>query len=109
MDIIAQLEAYASANDIEIVYCAEHESEMGGFLDDDMSVSETPVESEGTVLSAWEKQHLALQTYLNSMPYDCESIQEMQAKLEMIVGKIFICAQAQNWLALAAWDALLDW
>jgi proteasome activator subunit 4 len=79
--------------------------------DDDMSVSETPIDS-GTLTpeqSPLERQRASLQTYLRSVPYECESVEEMQAKLEFIVGKIVICARAKNWLVLTSWDAVLQW
>ncbi|KAF9270517.1 hypothetical protein L218DRAFT_889040 [Marasmius fiardii PR-910] len=55
-----------------------------------------------------EKEHLALQTYLDSVPYACESNEAMQAKLEGIVGNIFICAKTRNWLTLTTWDGMLQ-
>lgn len=48
------------------------------------------------------------QTYVNSLPYQCESYEEMQAKLEEIVGKIYICAKSRNWLQLTTWDGVLQ-
>lgn len=59
--------------------------------------------------SAYEKQKATLQTYLDSLPYECESIDVMQAKLEYIVGKLIVCAKSKNWLVLTTWDAILQW
>lgn len=75
--------------------------------DDDVSVLDSP--SEITEESAYDKQRATLQTYLNSLPYKCESIEEMDARLEEIVAKIFICAASKNWLVLSTWDGLLQW
>lgn len=76
--------------------------------DVDMSVTDvTP--SESVELSAYERQHASLKIYLNSLPYECESTEEMQEKLEQIVGKIFVCAKAKNWLVLSTWDGMLQW
>jgi hypothetical protein len=76
--------------------------------DVDMSVTDdTP--SESVELSAYERQRASLQTYIDSLPYGCESTEEMQEKLEKIVGKIFVCAKAKNWLVLSTWDGMLQW
>ncbi|KAG1757297.1 hypothetical protein EDB19DRAFT_1924203 [Suillus lakei] len=58
--------------------------------------------------SAYEKQKATLLTYLDSLPYECESIDVMQAKLEYIVGKLIVCAESKNWLVLTTWDAILQ-
>jgi proteasome activator subunit 4 len=75
---------------------------------DDASVPETPVAEAGEA-ETYEKQVVALQSYLDSVPYECESVEEMQAKLEYIVGKLLVCAKAKNWLVLSTWDGLLQW
>ncbi|KAF4605508.1 hypothetical protein EYR40_004292 [Pleurotus pulmonarius] len=59
-------------------------------------------------LSDMDKQRATLQTYLNALPYECESVEYMQTRLEEIVGKIFISAKAQNWLVLTTWDGMLQ-
>jgi proteasome activator subunit 4 len=64
--------------------------------------------------SSWEgdtldNQLATLKTYLNHIPYQCESLQEMNAKLEEIIGKIAICAKSRNWYLLTQWDTLLSW
>ncbi|KAF8274047.1 hypothetical protein EI94DRAFT_1714621 [Lactarius quietus] len=55
-----------------------------------------------------EKQRTSLQTYLASLPYDAEPEDEMQTRLEFIIGRIIICAEAKNWLVLATWDGVLQ-
>ncbi|KAG6889358.1 hypothetical protein C0995_001423 [Termitomyces sp. Mi166 len=70
------------------------------------SVTDTPIESVS--LSDYEKQLASLQTYLGSVPYATESVDEMHQKLEEIVGKIYIAAKAQNWLVLSTWDGMLQ-
>lgn len=55
------------------------------------------------------KQRASLQTYLSSLPYNTESEEDMQARLEFILGRIIICAEAKNWLVLATWDGVLQW
>ncbi|KAG6910583.1 hypothetical protein DXG01_009534 [Tephrocybe rancida] len=78
-----------------------------GIMEDDgFSITDTPIESVS--LSEHEKQLASLQTYLGSVPYDTESVDEMHQKLEEIVGKIFIAAKAQNWLVLSTWDGMLQ-
>ena len=84
-----------------------------GISHDEMSILEPPTPEEDDNLSpeqsAFEKQRASLQIYLDSVPYECETIEEMQAKLEDIVGKIMICAEAKNWLLLTTWDGMLQW
>lgn len=60
-------------------------------------------------LSDMEEQRISLQTYLDSLPYECETVEEMQARLEEIVQKIYICARTKNWLVLSMWDGMLQW
>lgn len=75
--------------------------------EDDIPLTETP--SEAGDLSAYEKQRASLQTYLDSLPYQAETIDEMQQKLEHIVGMIHVCAKSRNWLVLSTWDGMLQW
>jgi proteasome activator subunit 4 len=62
-------------------------------------------------LSSMDKQLASLKTYTNSLPYasSVESVEHMQAVLEQIVGKIYICAKTKNWLLLTSWDGMLQW
>lgn len=80
--------------------------------DEDISTPGSPV-LESDALSpdqlALEKQRATLKTYLNSVPYECESEQVMLGKLEDIVGKIAICVETKNWLLLSTWDGALQW
>ncbi|TCD70651.1 hypothetical protein EIP91_002372 [Steccherinum ochraceum] len=79
--------------------------------EDDISLPDSPVLESGQFSpgqSAYEKQRAALQTYLDSVPYKCETVEEMDAVLEDIVGKIMICARTKNWLTLATWDGMLQ-
>ncbi|KIK71342.1 hypothetical protein GYMLUDRAFT_33493 [Collybiopsis luxurians FD-317 M1] len=76
-------------------------------MDDDMSFADTPVEDVYDP-SSFEAQKKSLQTYLNSIPYECESIESMQARLEEIVGKIAVCAKSQNWHQMTVWDKMLQ-
>ena len=75
---------------------------------DDVSVTDSPI-AETTEEDDYDKQVVALQSYLNSVPYECETIDQMRAKLEYIVGRILVCAEAKNWLVLSTWDGLLQW
>ncbi|KAJ3576133.1 hypothetical protein NP233_g629 [Leucocoprinus birnbaumii] len=50
----------------------------------------------------------SLQTYLDSIPYECESSEEMQDKLEFIVSRLYIAAKAKNWQLVTTWDGLLQ-
>ena len=51
----------------------------------------------------------SLKIYFSSLPYKCESVEGMKDKLEQIVGKLYICAKARNWIQLTSWDGLLQW
>ncbi|KAG6869164.1 hypothetical protein C0993_012263 [Termitomyces sp. T159_Od127] len=75
-------------------------------MEDDFSMTDTPIESVS--LSDYEKQLASLQTYLASLPYETESVDQMHQKLEEIVGKIYIAAKTQNWLVLSTWDGMLQ-
>lgn len=76
-------------------------------MENDFSMTDTPIESVS--LSDYEKQLASLQSYLASVPYVTESVDEMHRKLEEIAGKIYIAAKTQNWLVLSTWDGMLHW
>ena len=81
-----------------------------GMDEDDISVPDSPSEESGIFSpDALERQRASLQTYLNALPYESESPEDMQAKLEYIVGRICICAETKNWLVLTTWDGMLQW
>lgn len=67
------------------------------------SGAETPKSSDDAQLRA------SLQTYLDSLPYEAESPEEMHAKLDEIVQKLAVCAKARDWNSLTTWDSLLQW
>ena len=73
--------------------------------DDNFFIAETPGVGAESIL---DKQRAALKLCLDSLPYKCESIDEMQAKFEEIVAKIVICAHAKNWRTLRVWDGMLQ-
>lgn len=75
--------------------------------DDDASLFIS--EQEDDEQSWLEEKRGSLQTYLDSVPYECESFQQMQDKLEFIVGRLYIAAKAKNWQLLTSWDGLLQW
>lgn len=77
--------------------------------EDGMSVLDSPIESEDSTQFAADRSNAVLKTYLDSLPYECEPIEDMQSKLEYIVGKITICAKSKNWLVLTTWDGALQW
>ncbi len=79
--------------------------------DEEISIPDSPeLDSENfpSGQSAFERQRASLQTYLQHLPYECESVEEMQARLEFIVGRIYICAHTKNWFVLATWDGMLQ-
>ena len=75
--------------------------------EDKISIVDSP--SEIVDPFAYDKQRASLQTYLDSLPYECETVEDMQNRLERIVEKIYICAKSQNWLVLSTWDGMLQW
>lgn len=75
--------------------------------DDEVSIFDTP--GGASELSDIEKQRASLQSYLDALPYECESVENMQEQLENIIGKMYICAKAKNWLLLSTWDGMLQW
>lgn len=75
--------------------------------DDEISVADSMGELGD--LSAYDKQRTSLQTYLNALPYECETVEDMQTRLEKIAEKIYICASSKNWLVLSTWDGMLQW
>jgi proteasome activator subunit 4 len=84
--------------------------------DDHLDMGDEDILSDATLSDSFtheqtdmEKQLASLKTYVSAVPYECESVEEMQAKLENIVGKIFVCAKAKNWFLLSTWDGLLQW
>jgi hypothetical protein len=80
-------------------------------MDEDgaMSVLDSPFESDDSSNVATDKSLAVLQSYLDSLPYECETVEDMHSKLEYIVGKIVICAKSRNWLVLTTWDGALQW
>jgi len=79
--------------------------------DDDFSGLETPLEidSPSAAQGQTEKQLESLNSYLNALPYECENPEEMQTKLELIIGKIDVCVRSKNWSLLPNWSHLLHW
>ncbi|KAJ3537454.1 hypothetical protein NMY22_g5581 [Coprinellus aureogranulatus] len=73
--------------------------------EDELSFVEAPEDGPQT---AYEKQLNTLDTYLKSLPYECETPEQMQRALEGIVSKICIAAKAKNWFVLSTWDGMLQ-
>ncbi|KAI0728586.1 ARM repeat-containing protein [Fomitopsis betulina] len=79
--------------------------------DDDLSLYESPSWDSGSLTpgqSAFERQKASLQTFLDWLPYQCESVEDMQSMLEHIVSRITICAETKNWFTLTTWDGILQ-
>ena len=83
------------------------ESMQSDKMDDDDSIIDTPGETADA--AAYEKQLASLQTYLNALPYACESVEDMQDRLEGIIEKLYICVKTKNWTVLTTWDGMLQW
>jgi proteasome activator subunit 4 len=63
------------------------------------------VPSVGTVDEAQLK---SIQSYINSVPYTCETVEEMRVQLGGIVGNIAVCISSKNWPLLTTWDGVLQ-
>jgi len=72
-------------------------------MDDDDDVS-----TIGSQEQSWVEGR-SLQTYLDSIPYEGESIEEMQTRLEFIISRLYIAARAKNWELVTTWDGPLQW
>ena len=81
----------------------------------DDSQPETPsmesgVESPGSAeQTLFDKQRAVLQTYIDSVPYECESIEVMNEKLKGIVEKIILCTKIGDWVSLSHASNGLHW
>lgn len=51
--------------------------------------------------SLFDKQRTILQTYVDSVPYECESIEVMNEKLKGIIEKVLLCANVGDWVSLS--------
>jgi proteasome activator subunit 4 len=51
----------------------------------------------------------SLETYLASVPYKCESIPEMHAKLRRIVERLIVCVKSRDWPNVHTCDSLIHW
>ena len=47
-------------------------------------------------------------TYWESVPYECESVEEMNAKLAQIIDKIYICSKSNQWHLISGWNNILN-
>lgn len=80
--------------------------------EDDIDILDSPAEESSLLTpdqSSYEKQRANLAVYLDALPYKCDSLQEMQQRLEHIIEKLIICAESKNWSVLTTWDAMLQW
>ena len=68
----------------------------------------TSVIGETADAAAYEKQLASLQTYLDALPYNCESVEDMQDRLEDIIKKLYICAKTKDWTVLTTWDEMVQ-
>ncbi|VDB99350.1 unnamed protein product [Peniophora sp. CBMAI 1063] len=48
------------------------------------------------------------QAYLKSLPYPCETDEQILANLEFILGRVAICAETKDFMTLSTWDAVLE-
>ena len=107
MSSVSISELLSKTNELDLTKSLLESLQSDHIEDDDLSVIDTPGESADA--GAYEKQLASLQTYLNALPYDCESPEDMQDRLEDIIEKMYICAKTKNWTVLTTWDGMLQW
>lgn len=90
------------------------DDEMDDFeldLDDDVDIFDAAVPSSKTEKKKdetdEERQLRIMEGWTSSMPYACESPEQMQEQLEVIVSKLLIAAESRHWEHLVAWDGAL--
>ncbi|HEV7737873.1 MAG TPA: hypothetical protein VGO47_10945 [Chlamydiales bacterium] len=79
-------------------------------IDVEVSASETPdydLARDGGDNGDYEIK--ALETYLASVPYECETIPVMHAKLKWIVSRFLVCLKTREWMGVNVYDQLLHW
>ena len=81
--------------------------------DDNLSSPITPVEDLVDAASEpdealLERQRAALRSYTDSLPYACESPQEMDERLARIVDMIYVTAKSNQVDLLRGWDGVLS-
>ncbi|CAA7258771.1 unnamed protein product [Cyclocybe aegerita] len=104
--LIAEIHSLQASLKLTQALLQSHVNDLAIMDDDELSVGESP--GEVADVSANDRQRASLQTYLDSLPYECESIEEMQTCLEEIVEKLYITAKSKNWLVLSTWDGMLQ-
>lgn len=83
--------------------------------DDQLSAPGTPVSDGnggGTTpgnpeQTPYDKQLASLRTFLASVPYECESVEDMELHLANIVDKLHAVTLARLWHLLPGWNELL--
>ncbi|KDQ20580.1 hypothetical protein BOTBODRAFT_169318 [Botryobasidium botryosum FD-172 SS1] len=69
-----------------------------------MLSEDTPSES-----GLYEEDELnELKRCKDALPYECESVEAMQDKLQFIIGRLVMCADSRYWEALVGWDGALQ-
>lgn len=75
----------------------------------DLSTPDTPGVSPTPDEDSVAYDTKSLETYIASVPYKCESIPEMHAKIHWIVGRLLVCVKSRDWSNVHSWDSLLHW
>lgn len=74
-------------------------------IDSEMSESVSPPYNENPV----EYDKKTLDTYLASLPYQTETISEMHAKLQHIVGMFITSLKSREWNAVNNYNNMVLW
>lgn len=104
--VVSQLSSQELPPEGTIVMSTEQDEMEAGF-DDDYDYATATDGSTKREETDDERQLRVLGTYLASVPYPCESVEEMKQRLDSIVAKITICAEHRIWDHLVAWDGIL--
>jgi hypothetical protein len=68
----------------------------------------TPSSTQDSLESDDATLRKSLETYRNSVPYATETLEEMTAKLEFVVGRLLVCASAKSWDQMMGWSSVLE-
>lgn len=103
----ANLEDWANMADDEMEDWSldEDDNEVSSNLTDFGERSDAPRKKDET---DEERQLRNLEGWTSSVPYACETREEMQEQLEIIVSKLLIAAESRHWEHVVAWNSSLS-
>lgn len=96
----------------QLAHLFDHPAPTGAMDEDQLSDPGSPAGESGATpgiheQSPYEKQLASLRTYLASVPYECESVEDMENHLANIIDKLHAVTTARLWHLLPGWNELL--